>query len=273
MLLKIQLSLAQILIFCHIYGFANAKPMVGQDISNITEGYLTLVVSLRKINPGNVEVEKDHLSSGVLVSRQDVLTTSHIMESIPANGFEVVIGSYDLRSGTRYFPFWWITFDEWATIYSVPVETQLNDIAIVRLLRPVPNEIIPATISPLPVENLYWANVLIAAWGKVEDGNYSRFLRSTILTVITNDFCALKIKVVRGFDVLVPKNIICSIRIPYAIMTAGDSGGPIFFNGKLVAIHKATCLYPNEFINPNKINMHMSLHFYRNFISNVINFL
>jgi secreted trypsin-like serine protease len=107
--------------------------MVGNNIVNVTAGEFSMIVSLKQANFNNNEVEKDHLCSGVLISKKDVLTTAHIFDNLPTIGFNIIIDSNDLRNGKKYFPYWWLTFDRWSKLYEIPSETEMNDIAVIRV--------------------------------------------------------------------------------------------------------------------------------------------
>jgi hypothetical protein len=78
---------------------------------------------------------------------------------------------------------------------------------------------VPAILSDIPINHLYGLHVVIAAWGMTYNGEFSRYMKSTILKVLSNEYCEHRIMVLRGYDTTIPKNIICTVGLPYAIMT------------------------------------------------------
>jgi hypothetical protein len=49
-------------------------------------------------------------------------------------GLDVIVGSSYLNRGTRYFPEWWITFDQWALYNNEELSYNVNDIAILNVI-------------------------------------------------------------------------------------------------------------------------------------------
>ncbi|XP_011495226.1 PREDICTED: trypsin iota-like [Ceratosolen solmsi marchali] len=245
--------------------------MIGQNVRRASPSELNFVISFKRINyTNNYQRENDHESTGSLISRKDVLTSEHGFAFVQTTGFEILVGSVDLRAGRTYSAIWWITHTQWSTINRVPIKNPVNDIAIIRLSEEVSREIDPVPIMPVSPSYLYGLNVRLAGWGATIEGHMSRYLETAILTVLSKDECENKIEKLVGQRGYLPENVICSVANPFIVTTAGNSGCPVLFNDKLVAIHHA--IGP-ELQNSysDHINIHLSIENFIDYIHSVLN--
>jgi secreted trypsin-like serine protease len=98
--------------------WVHSKPMFGVNVRNAREGEFPFV---------------SHFCSGVLITRQDILTSAHCTENEHLPHIWAIIGSSDLRQGTRYSLLWWITYNRWIQIQRSRRRFQINDIANIRV--------------------------------------------------------------------------------------------------------------------------------------------
>jgi V8-like Glu-specific endopeptidase len=107
--------------------------MFGVNVRNAREGEFPFVVSLIRLGTRNPELANSHFCSGVLITRQDILTSAHCTENEHLPHIWAIIGSSDLRQGTWYSLLWWITYNRWIQIQRSRRRFQINDIANIRV--------------------------------------------------------------------------------------------------------------------------------------------
>jgi hypothetical protein len=105
---------------------------MGQDVKPVRQGQYTFVVSIMQIT-ADPNPQQDHICMGTLVTKRDVLTNEHCMRSENLNEIQLIIGSNSLLHGTKYYPLWWKTYDEWCLEKNIPIQFDINDVAIIRV--------------------------------------------------------------------------------------------------------------------------------------------
>jgi secreted trypsin-like serine protease len=83
----------------------------------------------RIINP-----QEDIICTASLISSKDILTAEHCVRGEGLYDFQVIVGSSDVISQSKYYPGWWITYEPWAYALRINNGHQINDIAIIRVI-------------------------------------------------------------------------------------------------------------------------------------------
>ncbi|XP_011495564.1 PREDICTED: thrombin-like enzyme 2 [Ceratosolen solmsi marchali] len=250
--------------------FVVTKPMFGSFVRLAEENEFVFAVSMVKINNIQPIIERDFICSGALVTKHNVLTSAHCTESYDPTQVLIYAGSINILRSRRYKISWWITYNNWAYSMNMLPRYLSNDIANIRLRRPVHQTLVPIPISNLTNVQLYGQYVDIAAWSIDSEDLFPVKLMTVTLNVLSLNECMDRIEVLHGERVSIEERHLCSFANPYAVMSFGNSGAPIIHLGKVVGIHKATIPFVNEPYNPHKLNIHASIDFYRDFIVTVI---
>jgi hypothetical protein len=94
----------------------------------------SFMVSIMNIQSGGLNVTRDLICSGTLISYEDVLTSEHCFNVAETSvGFVIILGSINLLQGIKYYISWWITYDQWAIETKTFIKYVENDIAILRV--------------------------------------------------------------------------------------------------------------------------------------------
>ncbi|XP_011495560.1 PREDICTED: chymotrypsin-2-like [Ceratosolen solmsi marchali] len=265
--LKVRLLIAQCLLSCIQYGFIEAMESRGAR-----EGEFPFVVSIKKQEYPN-RPDKDHVCSGVLISNKDVLTIERCQECVTEGATEILYGSVNLKAGFKRYPLWWMTYVQWAHIKNKQLTYQQNQLAIIRLNEPVPASIKIAEIQTTQNSNLYGSLVQTAGWGALMIGMTPRLMRTTSLTVLTNEQCQQKINRLyprRPFQ-LQPTYLCTNGDHEEQHWHLMDFGGPLIFDDKVIAINQDIYPMPTNPPHPEKLNLHIRLDYYSDFIRDVTN--
>ncbi|XP_011501344.1 PREDICTED: uncharacterized protein LOC105364997 [Ceratosolen solmsi marchali] len=188
------------------------------------------------------------------------------------NETAVIVGSINIRNGTRYYPIWAVDYFQWSTSRNKQFRDQMDDVIIMKLGMNVPDNIIIHSLASVPKENSYGLEIVAAGWGNTIHKVTPQILHTAKMQVISNEDCAIRLASLLGILVNLPEKFMCSIAEPYVLMHSGDSGCPIFFNEEIIAIHKTTIPFPDQPTVPSsKINVHSTIDYYRDFILDIIN--
>jgi secreted trypsin-like serine protease len=109
------------------------EALIGENIRSAEEYEFPFIVAITKyyVEHG---WESRYTCTGSLISTTDVLTSEHCLTAEELNRIHILIGSSFLDSATRYYPMWWITFDQWAAYNNHEIVHNSNDIAILKVI-------------------------------------------------------------------------------------------------------------------------------------------
>ncbi|XP_011493808.1 PREDICTED: trypsin-like [Ceratosolen solmsi marchali] len=210
-------------IFANLCNFLNVNALVGQNVRPAEEHEFPYVVAIMKVPKRGPQLPKHEICTGTLISLQDVLTAEHCIVDYCPLGIEIIVDSIDLLLGKKYFPLWWMTYNQWATNNNMRLVLSANDIAIIKLTDNVPNHIRLAIIATTFEKSMFGSNVQIMGWGKTNDGCIPRNLQTATLKLITNKVCQNIILRLTGDNHLIHKRRLCTVSEPYILM---DSDNP-----------------------------------------------
>ncbi|XP_011494840.1 PREDICTED: trypsin iota-like isoform X2 [Ceratosolen solmsi marchali] len=214
----------------------------------------------------------DHICMGSLISRKHILTSEHCISTESPEGIQIIVGSTNLYEGNAYFIYWWISYDQWATVREIQLEFLENDVAIIRLLNIVPATINLARISAGHNTDFYNIVVQTVGWGSENDSVANNRLQAVSLRVITKENCESRIGRLLNQEIYIEEQqTVCTIANPYALLSWGDSGGPLLNANSIIAINRGIC--PEVALgDPNVVNYHIGIAYYRPFILELLYF-
>ncbi|XP_011495571.1 PREDICTED: chymotrypsin BI-like [Ceratosolen solmsi marchali] len=118
--------------FLFIQNIFYNKAMVGENVRRAVDQEFPYIVSIKVINNLNREPESDHGCAGIILSPKDILTVAHCLDGVLMIKIEVIVGSVDIRQGTKYQPNEFITYNSWAKNNNKALIQTDNDIAVLK---------------------------------------------------------------------------------------------------------------------------------------------
>jgi secreted trypsin-like serine protease len=114
------------------YHFSTVEALIG-NIRSAAENEFPFIVAISKSYRQDT-LNLNYFCAGTLISRKDVLTSEHCLRDQNLNRITVLVGSSYLDRGLRYYPSWWITFDQWAVQNNHEIVHEVNDIALLNVI-------------------------------------------------------------------------------------------------------------------------------------------
>ncbi|XP_011493830.1 PREDICTED: chymotrypsin-2-like [Ceratosolen solmsi marchali] len=210
--------------------------------------------------------------TGNFITNYFLVTTEHCIYNHQFNHFRIYMGRYNLHFNVELHPIWLITYDQWATVHNIPIEHVSNDIGLVKVFNNLPYLLPTTNLSPItPQRQLIGSTTKILGWG---NSNTIPSIRSVLyvgnVTILPPAECNRRTISIQERPVSIPPTYFCTSASPHIIITSGDSGGPLLYEGKLIAISVGAC--PTErgnYLNSFSVNLHIGIDYYRLFISTV----
>ncbi|KAJ8687932.1 hypothetical protein QAD02_023727 [Eretmocerus hayati] len=266
-----------LLILGILYDDIEAEPIIGSNVKQERGNQFPYLVSIL-IN-GFFEDPDDEsyvVCAGTLVSDRHVLTVAHCFtEDQEKSLIKVSVRSMNLQKYDQFSIHEIITYTDWAAQHNRVLENDDNDIAILTLDRRVEElHVRPATISRLKNEDLEGKKVTIVSWAVSESVLVPKVIEFGSAYVLSASTCVKEVKSRTETEFLMDNTRLCTSARPYLIMTCGDSGGPMLLKDMIVGINKGIC--PSDHVDSevipkaHKVNIHMSVYYYRDFIHDVI---
>jgi V8-like Glu-specific endopeptidase len=106
--------------------------LVGFNVRLARENEFPFIAAILRRNV-DLNTERDLICAATLITNLNIITSAHCMENEIVTGIIIMVGSVDLASNPKYYPAWWIEFDQWATIRLIHNHYNTNDISIIRV--------------------------------------------------------------------------------------------------------------------------------------------
>ncbi|XP_011495241.1 PREDICTED: azurocidin-like [Ceratosolen solmsi marchali] len=271
MAFNIFLLLAVFTIICTQCNLPTVNAMIGPNVRVAHEREFPFIVAIKHINLENPMPIRDHICTAAMISKVHVLSAAQCTENRIIANTAILYGSNALIFAEEYRIRWWINFNQWTILKHRPLVNLDNDIVIIKLTREIEGDFQPAQLWPLPNNDITAQYVHLAGWGMTERRVLSLSLLTDSTVIITNNACEHHIRRETGRIFHIHERHFCSLGITFTLLQRGDFGGPVLYCNKIVGINKQVLPEARRELNNQKINIHTSIHFYREFIEDVNN--
>ncbi|XP_011495546.1 PREDICTED: uncharacterized protein LOC105360353 [Ceratosolen solmsi marchali] len=176
-----------------------------------------------------------------------------------------------MTNAMRFYPIWWLSFEQWMSQLGRTNTRILNDILLIKIFG-LTYDILPSTIAGFSTNrNINGYQVQLVGCGLTNANRMPSILHTAVVNIVNIHRCLQIIADLSGEIYPVLEQIICSKGNPYTFLEYGDSGGPLFYQGNLMAINIAVCPKMDGGFHPDKLNIHISIEPYREFIHSIYN--
>ncbi|XP_058802991.1 serine protease ami-like [Phymastichus coffea] len=192
-------------------GWSRGTPLRGQLVRAATcADRLSFVVAIMRLN--------DSICTGVLISRQNVLTVKHCLTNQEPSAITVAIGSCQLDEAKSHRVSTWRSFDQWNNINTDDIIEYVNDVAIITLAERVSDQRVkPVVLCYSDVHSLDNSTVRLAGWGLNNNGTTANTLQTVLVKVVSLRICVNKATAITGIVYRIPDHFFCSVADPWAL--------------------------------------------------------
>jgi hypothetical protein len=107
--------------------------LIGENIRRARHNEVSSQVAILKRVGDTILPDRDVICSGVLISKQDVLTAEHCIQGEEIHNILITAGSKNILLSSKFYPSWWISYDQWRRQINKRIPKPWNDIAIIRV--------------------------------------------------------------------------------------------------------------------------------------------
>ncbi|XP_011495577.1 PREDICTED: uncharacterized protein LOC105360382 [Ceratosolen solmsi marchali] len=251
--------------------FPTVNALIGSEVRSAQSGDFSFLAAFRHVNLLDPHPTRNHICTGSLITRSHVLSAAQCIENRSPNETVVIHGSNLLDYCAEYNIEWWITYTEWALYRNMFLDIVDHDVSVTKLTHPIEEQFQVGRLAPISITDAVDKFVRMAGWGISNQRQISRAILLGSARVLFNDDCERRIFDASGRAVMIGESHFCTHNSPFTLLKRGDFGGPVLYYNRIIGINKEVLPDLVNRYNPEKVNVHSNIHYYREFILYVSN--